>query len=73
MSAAGIAGEPIDSSALQAIMIRWKLAEQYLLESPDGSDEGKMAIHVLVSHDIPRLLFELQHLRTDLKSFSARS
>ena len=67
MSAAGIAGEPIDSSALQAIMIRWKLAEQYLLGSPNGTDEGKMAIHVLVSHDVPTLLLELTRLRPDLK------
>ncbi len=67
MTAAGIAGEPLDSSALQAIMIRWKLAEQYLLEFPDGSDAAKMAIHVLVSHDVPTLLLEVKRLRPDLK------
>jgi hypothetical protein len=66
MSAVAIGSEPLDGSSLQAVMIRWKLAEQYLLESPESVEIGKMALHVLVSHDVPVLLRELTRLRPDL-------
>ena len=66
MSAVAIGSEPLDGSSLQAVMIRWKLAEQYLLENPESEEIGKMALHVLISHDVPVLLRELTRLRPEL-------
>ncbi|MDQ2775295.1 MAG: hypothetical protein M3Y57_10330 [Acidobacteriota bacterium] len=65
MSAASIASEPLDRSSLQAIMIRWELAQQYLTETARSEELGKMALHVIVSHDIPVLLRELTRLRPE--------
>ncbi|MBV9267339.1 MAG: hypothetical protein JO061_14300 [Acidobacteriaceae bacterium] len=66
MSAVGTAGEPLDSSSLQAMLIRWKLAEQYILDPPEAGDAGKMALHVLLSHDVPVLIRELMRLCPEL-------
>jgi hypothetical protein len=66
MSAVGTAGEPLDSSSLQAILIRWKLAEQYILDVPGSSEAGEMALHVLLSHDVPIIIRELTRLRPEL-------
>jgi hypothetical protein len=57
--------ELFDDSLLQAVMIRWKLAEQYLSERSNGAETGKMALHVLVAHDVPILLEEVNRLRAD--------
>ena len=70
MSAVATASdEPLDGSSLQAILIRWKLAEQFLLS--DNEDTGKMALHVLVSRDLPVLFRELTRLRPELAEASA--
>ncbi len=58
--------EPLDSSALEAMMIRWKLAEQYLSDDTENADTGKMALHVLVAYDVPMLVEELTRLRPEL-------
>jgi hypothetical protein len=68
MSAVSIASEPLDRSSLQAIMIRWELAQQYLTETSRLEDIGKMALHVIVSHDIPILLRELTRLRPEFSA-----
>jgi hypothetical protein len=69
MSAVATAtAEPLDSTTLQAILIRWKLAEQFLLTQSD--EAGKMAIHVLISSDLPVLFRELLRLRSDLTPIS---
>ncbi len=61
--------EPLDSSALEAMMIRWKLAEQFLADAAENSETGKMALHVLVTQDFPKLLEELTRLRPELENF----
>ena len=66
MSAVALAIDPLDRASLEAIMIRWKLAENYLLDEPDAPEAGKMALHVLVSHDFPMLVKELSRLRPEL-------
>ena len=68
MSAAAVASDPLDPSSLQAIMIRWKLAEQYLMETSESGELGKMALHVLVSHDLPVLLREVTRLAPELSA-----
>jgi hypothetical protein len=65
-AAAAAASEPIDSTSLQALMIRWKLAEQFLFDNPDAAETGKMALHVLICRDFPTLIRELVRLRPDL-------
>ena len=62
--------EPLDAITLEAILIRWKLTEQYLLNETD--DTGKMALHVLVSTDLPSLFRELLRLRPELLPETAR-
>jgi hypothetical protein len=71
MSAVGTAGDSLDDSSLRAILIRWKLAEQYILDTPGTLETGKMALHVLLSHDVPVLIRELMRLRPDLAEASS--
>jgi hypothetical protein len=73
MSAVSIASEPLDRSSLEAMMIRWKLVEGYLSETAKSEEIGKMALHVLVSHDFPVLIRELRRLRPDFSSAEGNS
>jgi hypothetical protein len=66
MSAPSAAFEPIDAGFFQAMMIRWKLAEQFLFDHPESKETGKMALHVLVCKDLPALIQEIVRLRPDL-------
>jgi len=66
VGAVGLSNESLDKSGLEAILIRWKLAEEFLLEEADTAGTAKMAIHVLLSHDMPLLFRELGRLRPDL-------
>lgn len=66
MSAAALQTEPIDWNSLQAVMIRWKLAEQFLSDTPEAIETGRMALHVLIYRDFPALLREVIRLRPDL-------
>jgi hypothetical protein len=66
MSVVPTTEEPLDESTLRAIMIRWKLAEQFLMDIPEAAETGNMAIHVLVAHDLPVLVEEIARLRPDL-------
>ena len=50
-------------------MIRWKLAEQFLADAAENSETGKMALHVLLTQDFPKLLEELTRLRPELEHF----
>ena len=73
MSATAEASDPLDSNTLQALLIRWKLAEQYLYENPDGLETGKMALHVVICRDMPMLIGEVLRLRPDLLNRSGES
>lgn len=57
---------PIDSNSLQALMIRWKLAEQFISDNPDAIETGNMALRVLIEQDLPTLIHEVLRLRPDL-------
>ena len=52
---------------LSEVLIRWKLALEYLSETRvDVTTEGH-AVRVLVSRDVPRLVRELGRLNPDLQ------
>jgi hypothetical protein len=52
--------EVLDAVAIEDMKVRWRLAEQYLLGASENPDAGKLALHALVSHDVPILLQELK-------------
>ena len=60
----------LDSSILHAIMIRWKLAEEFLENSHSDEELANRALEVLIREDFPVLLKELTRLRPDLESVS---
>ena len=58
--------EPLDRSTLEAMMIRWKLAEQHLADPSENPETGRMALQFLIEYDFPALLEELIRLRPEL-------
>jgi hypothetical protein len=54
-----------DQEEMKRIMIRWRLAEEYLSEL-DQSLPSEHALRVLVRQDVPSLLKEVIRLRPDL-------
>jgi hypothetical protein len=66
MTAKTNASEPLDRSTLEAMMIRWKLAEQHLADPTDNPETGRMALQFLIAYDFPALVEELTRLRPEL-------
>jgi hypothetical protein len=64
MSARAI-GATLDQEEIKRIIIRWRVAEEYLSDLND-SLPSEHAIRVFVGQDVPSLLKEVIHLRPDL-------
>jgi hypothetical protein len=60
------ADESLDPSVLHAILIRWRLAEEFLLDSESDEDLANHAMQILIREDFPMLLKELTRLRPEL-------
>jgi hypothetical protein len=58
-------GAAFDQEEIKRIMIRWRLAEEYLCD-PNNSLPTEHALRVLVRQDVPNLLQEVIRLRPDL-------
>jgi hypothetical protein len=58
-------GATFDQEEMKRIMIRWRLAEEYLSEI-DNSLPNEHALRVLVRQDVSSLLKEVIRLRPDL-------
>jgi hypothetical protein len=58
----------LDSSVFHAIMIRWKLAEEFLENAHSDEELANRALEILIREDVPVLLKELTRLRPDLSS-----
>lgn len=54
-----------DQEEMKRIMIRWRLAEDYL-SNEDDSLPSEHALRVLIRQDVPSLLREVIRLRPDL-------
>jgi hypothetical protein len=52
----------MDAVEIEVVEARWKLAEQHLLGMSQNPEAGKLALHAVVSHDVPMLLNELKRL-----------
>jgi hypothetical protein len=58
-------GATFDQEEMKRIMIRWRLAEEYLSDL-DNSLPSEHALRVLIRQDVPSLLKEVIRLRPDL-------
>ena len=59
--------EPFDFEQASGTVIRWKLAQACLANLNVGSLPGERALHILVNHDVPRMIDELFRLRPELQ------
>jgi hypothetical protein len=66
MSAAVVPSKSIDQCDLRAMIIRWRIAVEYLEESGIDSLPAEKALRFLIRHDVPTLLKELIRLHPDL-------
>lgn len=58
--------EPVDQDFLDGLIIRWRLAEQYVEDLEMKSLPAERALTVLMQHDVPMLLKEIGRLRPEL-------
>jgi hypothetical protein len=56
------ANNALSADGIAEMQIRWRLAEQYLLGLAGNPEDGKLALHAVISHDFPMLLNELRRL-----------
>ncbi len=54
---------------LSEVLIRWKLALEYLSETRVDVTTEEHAVRVLVSRDVPQLIRELGRLNPNLQGF----
>jgi hypothetical protein len=57
---------PVDQDFLDALIVRWKLAERYVEDLEMDSLPAERALTSLVQHDVPMLLSEIIRLRPEL-------
>jgi hypothetical protein len=65
MMSASARGATLDHEEIKRIIIRWRVAEDYLSDLNDSLPKDH-AIRILVGQDVPSLLKEVIHLRPDL-------
>lgn len=58
--------EPVDQDFLDGLIVRWRLAEQYVEDLEMDSLAAERALTVLMQHDFPMLLKEIMRLRPEL-------
>jgi hypothetical protein len=51
--------EPVDQDFLDGLIIRWRLAEQYVEDLEMDSRPAERALTSLMQHDVPMLLKEI--------------
>jgi hypothetical protein len=66
MSAAVLQSKLLNRDELAAMLIRWKLAVEYLEELDMDSLPAEQALRFLIRHDVPMLLKEITQLRPEL-------
>ncbi len=59
--------ELVDQDFLSGLIIRWKLAEQYMEDLEMDSLPAERALTTLIQHDVPVLLKEIIRLRPELE------
>jgi hypothetical protein len=58
--------EPVDQDFLDGLIVRWKLAEEYVEDLGMDSLPAERALTILMRHDVPMLLKEIIRLRPEL-------
>jgi hypothetical protein len=56
-----------DRDAVEGIIIRWRLAEQYVTDLDMDSLPSEHALLALIRQDVPNLLREIIRLRPELR------
>jgi hypothetical protein len=59
--------EPVDQDFLDGLIVRWRLAEQYVEDLDMDSLPAERALTILMQHDFPMLLNEIVRLRPELR------
>lgn len=52
----------LDAEAIEDMKARWRLAERHLLGASENPEAGELALHAVISHDVPILLDRLRRL-----------
>jgi hypothetical protein len=65
--AASAVGSTFNQDLIESVIIRWRLAEEYVTNLVMGSLPAEHALLVLIRRDVPSLLKEIIRLRPDLQ------
>jgi hypothetical protein len=60
------ANEPFDKSRLEAMLLRWRMANEYLTAVETDDLPAQDALRVLLAQDFPEIIRELIRLRPEL-------
>ena len=65
-SAIRAASEPFDKNHLEAMLLRWRMANEYLIALEADDLPAQHALRLLVAQDFPLIVRELIRLRPEL-------
>ncbi len=65
--AASAVGFTFNQDSIEGLIIRWRLAEEYVTDLVMGSLPAEHALLVLIRRDVPSLLQEIIRLRPELQ------
>jgi hypothetical protein len=60
------ANEPFDKSRLEAMLLRWRMANEYLTAVEADELPAQHALRLLLTQDFPQIVRELIRLRPEL-------
>jgi hypothetical protein len=58
---------PFDQDAVEGVIFRWRLAEEYVTNLEMDSLPSEHALLALIRHDVPEMLKEIIRLRPELR------
>jgi hypothetical protein len=65
-SAIRVANEPFDKSRLEAMLLRWTMANEYIAALEPDDLPAQHALRILLTQDFPQIIRELVRLRPEL-------
>jgi hypothetical protein len=65
-SAIRAANEPFDKNQLEVVLLRWRMANEYLAALETEDLPAQYALRILVAQDFPLIIREIVRLRPEL-------